>query len=151
MTQDLSKLSEIIGHHAQNPGSLIMVLQDIQKEFHYLPCEALMETAKALGVPLSKVFSVSTFYNAFSLEPRGEVVIRVCKGTACHIKGADLILNQLETGLKMKAGETSGDMKFTLEIVNCVGVCAMAPVVVVNDKVHGFVRQDKALRLAKKD
>jgi NADH-quinone oxidoreductase subunit E len=148
MTHDLGKLSEIIGHHAQTPASLIMVLQDIQKEFHYLPCEALMETSKALGVPLSKVFSVSTFYNAFSLEPRGEVVIRVCKGTACHIKGADLILNQLETGLKMKAGETSADMKFTLEIVNCVGVCAMAPVVVVNDKVHGFVRQDKALRLA---
>ncbi|SYZ73938.1 NADH-quinone oxidoreductase subunit E [Candidatus Zixiibacteriota bacterium] len=151
MTHDMSKVSEIIGRNPKSPGSLIMVLQDIQKEFHYLPCEALIETSKELGVPLSKVFSVSTFYNAFSLEPRGEVIIRVCQGTACHIKNADLILSQLETGLKMKAGETSPDMKFTLEIVNCVGVCAMAPVVVINDKVHGFVRQDKVLKLVKKD
>jgi NADH-quinone oxidoreductase subunit E len=151
MAHDISKVTDIIGRNPQNPSSLIMVLQDIQKEFHYLPCEALLETSKQLGVPLSKVFSVSTFYNAFSLNPRGDLVIRVCQGTACHIKGADLILNQLETGLKMKAGETSSDMKFTLEIVNCVGVCAMAPVVVTNEKVHGFVRQDKVLRLVKKD
>jgi NADH-quinone oxidoreductase subunit E len=151
MPHDLSKLSEIISRSPQVPSSLIMVLQDIQREYHYLPCEALMETSRALGVPLSKVFSVSTFYNAFSLTPRGEVVIRVCQGTACHIKGADLILNQLEKGLGIKAGETSSDMKFTLEVVNCVGVCAMAPVMIVNETYHGFLRSDRALQLVKKD
>lgn len=151
MNHDMSQIRQIISRSPQEPSSLIMVLQDIQRELHYLPCEALVETAKSLKVPLSKVFSVSTFYNAFSLNPRGEKLIRICQGTACHIKGADLILEQLQTGLNMKAGETSPDLKFTLEIVNCVGVCAMAPVVVINEKIHGNVRCDKAMKLVKKD
>jgi NADH-quinone oxidoreductase subunit E len=151
MTHDMTLIREIINRNPRNPGSLIAVLQDIQRELHYLPCEALIETATMLNVPLSKVFSVSTFYNAFSLHPRGEKVIRVCQGTACHIKGADLILEQLETGLGLKSGQTSADLKFTLEVVNCVGVCAMAPVVVVNEKINGNVRCDKAVKLVKKD
>ncbi len=151
MAHDMAKIQEIIGRSPQNPGSLIAVLQDIQREFHYLPCEALRATASSLKVPLSKVFSVSTFYNAFSLTPRGERIIRICQGTACHIKGADLIQEQLVAGLGLKPGETSPDMKYTLEVVNCLGVCAMAPVVVVNDKIHGGVRCDKALKLVKKD
>lgn len=151
MAHDMAKIQEIIGRSPQNPGSLIAVLQDIQREFHYLPCEALRATALSLKVPLSKVFSVSTFYNAFSLTPRGERIIRICQGTACHIKGADLIQEQLVAGLGLKPGETSPDMKYTLEVVNCLGVCAMAPVVVVNDKIHGGVRCDKALKLVKKD
>jgi NADH-quinone oxidoreductase subunit E len=151
MNHDLSKISDILNRNPKEPNALIAVLQDIQREFHYLPCEALLETAKALNVPLSKVFSVSTFYNAFSLTPRGEVIIRVCQGTACHIKGADLILNQLEKGLNLKPGETSPDMKYTLEVVNCVGVCAMAPVMIVNETYHGNLRSDKALKLVKKD
>jgi NADH-quinone oxidoreductase subunit E len=150
MTHDIEKIREIIGRSPAQPGSLIAVLQDIQREFHYLPCEALKETAKMLYVPLSKVFSASTFYNAFSLKPRGENIIRVCQGTACHIRGADQVLEQLETGLKIKAGETTPDMKFTIEVVNCVGACAMAPVMKVNDKYHANVRVDRALKLAKK-
>jgi NADH-quinone oxidoreductase subunit E len=136
MTHDMAKIQEIISRNPQNPGSLIAVLQDIQREFHYLPCEALQATAS---------------YNAFSLTPRGERIIRICQGTACHIKGADLIQEQLVAGLGLKPGETSPDMKYTLEVVNCLGVCAMAPVVVVNDKIHGGVRCDKALKLVKKD
>jgi len=150
MTHDLAQIQKIIDRNPKNPSSLIAVLQDIQKELHYLPCEALTATAKELGVPLSKVFSVSTFYNAFSLTPKGEKVIRICQGTACHIKGADLIQEQIESGLHMKAGETTADLKFTLEVVNCVGVCAMAPVVVVNEKIHGNIRCDKALGVVKK-
>jgi len=115
-----------------------------------LPCEALKETAKALYVPLSKVFSASTFYNAFSLTPRGENIIRVCQGTACHIRGADQLLEQLEIGLKIKAGQTTPDMKYTIEIVNCVGACAMAPVMIVNNKYHANVRCDRAMRLVKR-
>ncbi len=140
MSYDLSKLPAIIERYPKTSQSLIAVLQDIQKEYHYLPCEALKETAKALDVPLSKVFSVSTFYNAFSLYPRGERVIRVCVGTTCHIRGAKLIEQQLETRLNIKAGQTTPDMKYTLEVVNCVGACAMAPVVIVNSKYYGSVK-----------
>jgi len=140
MTHDLSKLPEIIDRYPNTPQSLIAVLQDIQKEYHYLPSEALKETAKALDVPLSKVFSVSTFYNAFSLYPRGEKVIRICVGTTCHIRGARLIQQQLEDRLNIKAGQTTPDLKYTLEVVNCVGACAMAPVVIVNGKYYGSVK-----------
>ena len=131
MKHDFSKLDSIIDKHPQVPESLIPILQDIQKEYHYLPCEALEKTAETLELPLSKVFSVSTFYNTFSLNPQGENIIRICTGTACHIRGAQLIQNQLESQLKLKAGETSKDMKYTLEVVACVGACAMAPVVLV--------------------
>ncbi len=151
MVCDMAKIQEIINRSPQNPGSLIAVLQDIQREFHFLPCEALQATASSLNVPLSKVFSVSTFYNAFSLNPRGERIVRICQGTACHIKGADLIQEQLVSGLGIKPGQTSADMKFTLEVVNCVGVCAMAPVVIIDEKIHGNVRCDKAIKLVKKD
>ncbi len=151
MNVDMDKLKDIIGRSPQESNFLIAVLQDIQREFHYLPPEALTETARALNVPLSKVYGVATFYNAFSLDPRGEKVVRVCAGTACHIKGASLILEQLENGLGIKAGETTEDMKYTLEVVNCVGVCAMAPVITVNDKYYGNVRSDRVMRLVKKD
>ncbi|RKX28547.1 MAG: NAD(P)H-dependent oxidoreductase subunit E [Candidatus Zixiibacteriota bacterium] len=147
---DLDRVKEVIDRSPKKPGSLIGVLQDIQREFHYLPKMAMTETARELNVPLSKVWSVATFYNAFSLTPRGENIIRVCKGTACHIKGADLILEQIETGLGLKPGDTSEDMKYTVEVVNCVGACAMAPVMIVNSKYHGNVRCDRVLKLVKK-
>ncbi len=144
------RLKEVIESKAGHPEALIAVLQDIQREFHYLPREALTEVSTALGVPLSKVYGVATFYNAFSMTPRGEKVIRVCQGTACHIKGADLILDQLESSLGIKPGETTPDLKYTIEVVNCVGACAMAPVMIVNNKYHGEVRCDQATRLVKK-
>jgi NADH:ubiquinone oxidoreductase subunit E len=125
------------------------VLQDIQKEYRYLPCHALEETAAALNVPLSKVFSVSTFYNAFSLIPRGEKVIRVCIGTTCHIRGAEQIEHQLENLLKIKAGQTTEDQKFTLEVVACVGACSMAPVVIVNDEFKGNFKVSDVKKLTR--
>ncbi|MEA3297434.1 MAG: NADH-quinone oxidoreductase subunit NuoE [candidate division Zixibacteria bacterium] len=150
MNNDLSKLPEIFDRYPRKPESLIAVLQDIQKEFHFLPGEALEETAKTLNVPMSKVFSVSTFYNAFSLTPRGEKVIRVCVGTTCHIRGAKQIQEQLENQLAIKAGETTTDGKYTLETVACVGACAMAPVVAVNDEYHGGLNVSTVKRLVKK-
>lgn len=149
MNHDLSKLPEIFARHPQDGSSLIMILQDIQKEYRYLPCEALKETATKLQVPLSKVFSVATFYNAFSLNPKGEKVVRVCVGTACHIRGAKLIQDQIENELKIKAGQTTPDMKFSLEVVACVGACAMAPVVIVNEQYHGSVKVTGAKKLVK--
>jgi len=150
MTHDFSKLPEFIGRHPRSPESLIMILQDIQREYQYLPCEALKQTAQSLELPLSKVFSVATFYNAFSLTPKGKVVIRVCKGTACHIRGAEMIQEQLEHELGIKAGETTGDLEFSLEIVACVGACAMAPVVIVNDTYHAEVNVHSTRKLLKR-
>ncbi|MEW5797188.1 MAG: NAD(P)H-dependent oxidoreductase subunit E [Candidatus Zixiibacteriota bacterium] len=149
MNHDFSRLPELIERHGRSPESLIMILQEIQREYRYLPCEALMQTAEALGVPLSRVFSAATFYNVFSLNPKGEKVIRVCVGTACHIRGAKLIQDQLENFLNIKAGNTSEDMKYTLEVVACVGACAMAPVVTVNEKYHGSVNPGRVKKLLK--
>jgi len=149
MTHDFSRLPELIDRHPHSPESLIMVLQDIQKEYHYLPHEALQQTAEALGVPLSKVFSAATFYNAFSMDRKGDTVIRVCHGTACHIRGASLIQEQFEQQLGIKAGETTKDYKFTIEVVACVGACAMAPVVIVNDEYHSSVKVSDTRRLLK--
>ncbi len=149
MNHDLSKLPEIYDRYPRTPQSLIAVLQDIQKEFNFLPCEALKQTAAELSVPLSKVFSVSTFYNAFSLAPKGDQIVRICIGTTCHIKGAKQIQEQLEDHLKIKAGETTEDLKFTLEVVACVGACAMAPVVAVNEKYHGSISVASCKKLLK--
>ena len=148
---DTKKIEKVISRSPSVPASLITVLQDIQREFHYLPEESLKLTSDKLGVPLSKVYSAATFYKAFSLVPRGRKIIRVCKGTACHIKGADLILEQLELGIGLKPGQTSENLEYTVEVVNCVGACALAPVMIVNDKYHANVRGDKAVKLAEKD
>lgn len=150
MKHDFSKLDKIINLHPKEPESLIPILQDIQKEYNYLPCEALEATAEKLEVPLSQVFSVSTFYNAFSLTPKGDNIIRICLGTACHIRGAQLIQDQLEKKLGIKEGETTKDMKYSLEVVACVGACAMAPVVIVNDKYKGNVKLSQTNSLVKK-
>lgn len=149
MNHDLSKLSTIFDRYPKSRESLIAVLQDIQKEYQFLPCEALEEAARVLDVPLSKVFSVSTFYNAFSLHPKGDKVIRICVGTTCHIRGADQIQQQLESELKIKEGETTPDLKFTLETVGCVGACAKAPVVIVNDRYYGPVKVSEYKKLVK--
>ncbi|MEA2031295.1 MAG: NAD(P)H-dependent oxidoreductase subunit E [candidate division Zixibacteria bacterium] len=140
MKKDMNKLPKILGSHPKDQQSLIAVLQDIQKEYNYLPADALKQVAEYLSVPLSKVFSVSTFYNAFSLTPKGDSVIKVCMGTTCHIRGAGQILEQLEKKLNIHAGETTPDLKYSIEVVNCVGACSMAPVVIVNDKYYGSVK-----------
>ncbi|MFZ5979583.1 MAG: NADH-quinone oxidoreductase subunit NuoE [Candidatus Zixiibacteriota bacterium] len=147
MKLDMTKLPDIIDKHPRKPSSLIMILQDIQKEYHYLPGEALQKTAEALHLPLSKVYSVATFYNAFSLIPRGEKVIRVCVGTACHIRGSRQIQEQFEHHLKIKPGQTTPDMKYSLEVVGCVGACAMAPVVMINDKYYGNLKANRVKQL----
>lgn len=133
---DVSKLEQILARYPKSESSLIMVLQDVHDMFNYLPCEMLKLVAEKLQVPLTRVFSVATFYKAFSLKPRGKTVIRVCMGTACHIRGAEQVAQELERTLGIQRGDTSNDGQFTLETVNCVGACAMAPVVVVNEEYH---------------
>jgi NADH-quinone oxidoreductase E subunit len=120
-------------------SSLIPLLQDIQDKYNFLPECELEEIAEFLEMPLSRVYGVATFYNQFRLNPLGENVIKVCRGTACHVKNSANILFNLETTLKAKAGETTRDKKFTIEVVNCIGACSIAPVITVNDDYHGRI------------
>jgi NADH-quinone oxidoreductase subunit E len=146
---DLSLAQRTLARYSKDPRHLISVLQDLQIAYRYLPREALELTSETLEVPLAKVYGVATFYKAFSLVPKGETVLRVCTGTACHIRGAPLILGELEARLGISAGETTEDLSFSLEAVNCVGACALAPVVVANDSAHGNVTVTRARRLVK--
>jgi NADH-quinone oxidoreductase subunit E len=148
---DLSVTEQTLSKYPAQPRHLISVLQDLQLAYRYLPREALALAAARLGVPLAKVYGVATFYKAFSLKPRGEKILRVCTGTACHIRGAPLILTELANRLGIEPGETTEDTKFTLEAVNCVGACALAPVVMVNNKAQGNLTVTRARRLAKRD
>lgn len=134
---DLSALDGILARYPQDASSLVMLLQDIQDTYNYLPCEALEQVAETLGVPRSQVFSVATFYKVFSLTPKGRRIVRICKGTACHVRGAQLIADECERLLGVAPGGTTDDMEVTLEVVNCVGACAMAPVVVVAERGQG--------------
>jgi NADH:ubiquinone oxidoreductase subunit E len=138
---DSKKARKVIERYPEKDASgLIHALQDIQAEFGYVPGEAVELLCKHLDVPISKAFSVATFYKAFSLEPKGEVVIRVCTGTACHIRGSQMLVDEICAALGIRPGGTTKDRKFTLETVNCVGACAMAPVVSLNAKYHGNVQ-----------
>jgi NADH-quinone oxidoreductase subunit E len=146
---DLAVTEEILARYPGEPKHLVSVLQDLQLRYRYLPRPALERVAGTLGVPLAKVYGVATFYKAFSLTPRGEKILRVCTGTACHIRGAPLILSELRTRLGISPGETTSDLKFSLEVVNCVGACALAPVVMENDTAHGNLSVTKVRRLVK--
>jgi NADH-quinone oxidoreductase subunit E len=124
-------------------GTLISILADVQQELSYLPRAALQRVARLLEIPLSQVFSVSTFYKAFSLAPRGKHSIKVCLGTACHVKGAGLILERLKRDLGVEEGGTTADGQYTLETVRCVGCCSIAPVVTVDESAHGRLKQEQ--------
>jgi NADH-quinone oxidoreductase subunit E len=130
--------SHIFEHYEKNDkSSLIPLLQDIQSIYGYLPESALEEVAGFVDMPVSRVYGVATFYNQFRLIPLGENTIKVCRGTACHVKNSANILMALESTLNIKAGQTTRDKKFTLEIVNCIGACSIAPVITVNDEYYG--------------
>jgi NADH-quinone oxidoreductase subunit E len=134
---------EIFARYKKIPESLIPILQDIQEQFHYLPEQSLKDVAKILNIPLNRVYSVATFYNAFSLKPKGLYNIQVCMGTACHVRGAENIIEEIENILHIKRGNTTDDGKFSLESVNCVGACALRPVIVINGNYHGHLTRDK--------
>ncbi len=149
MTSD--QLEKILKRHDHQKSSLLAILQDIQAMANYLPRKTLEEVAQRLQVPLTQIYYLATFYRAFSLTPRGRHLVTVCTGTACHVKGAASILNTLERELKVKAGETTSDKKYTLETVNCLGSCAQAPLVVIDGAYHGKMLGAKVLSLLKGD
>jgi len=133
----VNEIHEIIDREACDEGSIISALEKIQQHYRYLPKEALILASQRLGVPLSQAYAVATFYNAFSLKPKGKHCLQICMGTACHVRGSPQLLDQMETKFNIKAGETTPDHLFTLETVNCLGACALGPIVVVNDEYSG--------------
>jgi len=144
------KTKQIVKKHQGDKSALIAVLQDIQEAFNYLPKDALKTAASAMNVPFSRVYEAATFYTAFSLKPRGENVVRICTGTACHVRGSAALQDKFERTLCIKPGETTPDGKFTLETVNCVGACALGPVVVINTDYHGQVTMKKVDKIIEK-
>jgi len=146
---DLKKVDEIIDKYNVEKGSLIGIFQDIQQEWRYLPREAILRVVERLGVPITQAYMVATFYKSFSLVPRGEHEIHVCLGTACHLRGGQRLVENFERTLNVRAGETTADMKFTLETVNCLGACALAPLVRVGQKNYGKMTGDKISKIIK--
>ncbi len=146
--QEIAKLDEILQKHDYDPTLLIAIMQDIQKEYHYLPQEALCYIAKKLKLSEAKVYGVATFYENFSLEPKGKYVIKICDGTACHVRNSTAILNEIRSVLGVSQEHpTTEDMMFTVETVSCLGACGLAPVCTVNDKVHPAMTPEKARAL----
>ena len=146
---DAQAVETILQNHPKDPSSIIQVLLDIQNELYYLPREVLEHVSKSLNVPLSRTYSLATFYKAFSLKPKGKYPIAVCTGTACHVQGAVRILEQIERELSIKEGETTSDKKFSVETVRCLGCCGLAPVVTVGKNLHGKVPMAKVSKILK--
>ena len=143
-------VDEIIARYDGERGQLVSILQDIQEVYRYLPREALERVSLQLDIPMAQVYAVATFFKAFSLEPKGKHILQVCMGTACHVRGAPLLLDEFGRRLGVEPGRTTEDKEFTLESVNCVGACALGPVVVVDDEVVGHVSTQKVADLIRK-
>jgi len=146
---ELEKVDEIVERNDAAPSMLIAMLQEIQSEYNYLPKDALKRLAGRLEVPLSRVYSVANFYKAFSLVPRGRHLVQTCLGTACHVRGADKVLEQLQRTLDVKPGGTTDDQEFSLEAVHCLGACALGPVVVIDGEYHGKMTVGKVESMLK--
>ncbi|MCU0507252.1 MAG: NADH-quinone oxidoreductase subunit NuoE [Anaerolineae bacterium] len=136
-TLDFAPLEQILEEYAGQKGAIIPILQHTQEAYGYLPKEVLQEISKRTGIPVSKLLGVATFYAQFRLNRRGKHLIRICDGTACHVRGSSKCIETVEKQLNVPAGGTSEDYEYTMEIVYCLGSCGLAPVAVVDDKVYG--------------
>lgn len=142
-----SKIKEILASFKGEKSEIIPILQQVQQQFGYLPEQAMKRIAEFVHVPAATVFGIGTFYAQFKLVPTGRNVIKICRGTGCYVRGAPRILSELENQLGIKDGGTTPDLEYTLETVACFGSCALAPVMVVNDKVYGRMTPDKAKKI----
>lgn len=131
------RIDEILSKYEGKKGMLIPILQEVQDMYNYLPKDALEYVAEKTGTPIADIYGVVTFYSLFHLNPRGRNVIRVCQGTACHVRGGKAILEAVEDYLGIKAGHTTDDLRFTVETIACIGACGLAPVIQINDETHG--------------
>lgn len=145
---DYSKLDTILKNHEFKSSNIIAILQDTQEVYRYLPREIFLYLSQKLGMSRAKIYSVATFYENFSLEPKGKYVIKICDGTACHVRKSIPILEALRKELKLSETKTTtDDLMFTVETVSCLGACGLAPAMTINDKVHGSMNPEKAMEL----
>jgi len=142
-----AEVDRILGEHGNEPSAIVPVLQDINAKYNWLPPGAVRRVSEAVGLPLSRVLRIATFYNMFSFKPRGKYLVRSCLGTACHVKGGARILEKLARELGIAVGETTADKRFTLETVRCLGCCGLAPVVTVNDDVHSKMTPQEIVKV----
>lgn len=148
---DFKVIADIVAQVGSEPNSIIAILQSIQEHYHYLPREVFPYLSKSLGIGQASIYSIATFYENFSLEPKGKYVIKVCDGTACHVRKSMPILNRLRKELDLSEKKvTTADLMFTVETVSCLGACGLAPVITVNDKVYPAMTPDLATELLKK-
>ncbi len=140
---EVAKVNEIIDRYPAQRGVLIQLLLDLQSEFNWISKEAILSVSERLQIPISQIYRVASFYKAMSLQPRGKHIVNVCLGTACHVRGGARIIDRVEESLNIKAGETTQDMMFTLERVNCLGCCALGPVIMVDKDYYGKVAPTK--------
>ena len=143
---DWHKIEKIIEKNNSNREALLMIMQDISDIYNYVPPEVIPVLIQKLNVPESLIYGVATFYKTISLEPRGKYIVSVCTGTACHVRGADKIMDALEERLEIKEGQTTDDLLFTLEGVRCIGCCASGPVLNVNQETHGGLDRTSAVK-----
>ncbi len=141
-SEEAEKIQEILEQHKDVEGFLVPILQKINTTFNYIPEPALRTISGELNIPLSQLYRLSTFYNAFSLEPKGRNIIKVCMGTACYVKGGKKILKVMEEKLGIKVGKTTDDLKFSLETVSCIGCCGQAPGMTINEDIYGYLKQN---------
>jgi NADH:ubiquinone oxidoreductase subunit E len=144
---DLKTIDSIIKSYKGNPEALLMIMQDISDIYNYVPPEVIPVLVEKLGVKESLIYSVATFYKTISLEPRGKYIVNVCTGTACHVRGAEKIMDALQSQLAVEQGQTSDDGLFTLEAVRCIGCCASGPVITVNQETHGGLDRSSVLKV----
>jgi NADH-quinone oxidoreductase subunit E len=144
-----SNLGRIIEDYSDDASQLIGLLQDIQTEYNYLPFDSLVQVSRKLNIPVSRLYSIATFFKAFSLKPRGKHIITVCMGTACHVRKAPRIVDEISRFLEIAPGETTPDRMFTLETVNCLGACALGPVAVIDGTYYGNLTTKKIGTLLK--
>ncbi len=147
---EISKVDTIIDAYGAESASLLAIMQDVQDEARYLPREAMEQIATRLGIPMARVYGMATFFESFHLEPRGKHICTVCMGTACHVRGAQRLVEQLERDLDIPSGGTTEDMSFTIEEVNCVGACALGPLVIIDDDYQGNMTSSKLQKVMKK-
>jgi NADH-quinone oxidoreductase subunit E len=147
MVQELRDLDGIVEKYQRDESALIQILLEVQAKNHWLPKHALMWISERLNVPMAQILHIATFYKAFSLKPRGKHMVRVCLGTACHVRGGPRIIESAERALRIKAGKTTEDMRFSLESVNCLGCCALGPLMVVDEDYHGKIAPSKVEKI----
>lgn len=140
---DYNDSMDIIERYPREKRYTLAILQDIQRKYDFIPREVMVLMSDYLGMPISDIYSMATFYKALSLKPKGKYIIKLCNGTACHIRGSESIREELETILNISPGETTEDGLFSIEVVNCIGACALAPVMLINEKYYGGLTEEK--------